>query len=64
MGLKSTFSILPNTTVYWEKNHASLGGAIYVEDTSSISYCAPFVAIVPKTRMFLSTPWPEYVQWY
>ena len=28
MGLISTFSILPNTTVYWSNNHASLGGAI------------------------------------
>ena len=29
MGLKSTFSILSNTTVYWENNHASLGGAMF-----------------------------------
>ena len=29
MGLKSTFSILPNTSVYWKNNHASLGGAMF-----------------------------------
>ena len=34
MGPKCTLSILSNTTVYWENNHASLGGAIYVEDVS------------------------------
>ena len=43
MGFRSTFSILPNTTVYWENNHASLGGAIYVYDNIPISYC-------PSTR--------------
>ena len=37
MGLKSTSSILPNTTVYWENNHAAHGGAIYVYD--ALSYC-------------------------
>ena len=30
LGLQSTISILPNTTVYWENNHATLGGAIYL----------------------------------
>ena len=39
MGFRSTFSILPNTTVYWENNHANLGGAIYVYDNVPISYC-------------------------
>ena len=43
MGFKSIFSILPNTSVYWENNHASLGGAIYVYDNIPISYC-------PSTR--------------
>ena len=41
MGLISTFSILPNTTVYWENNHATLGGAIHVFDISPASYCTP-----------------------
>ena len=65
MELKSTFSILPTTSVYWENNHASLGGAIYVQDASPISYCTLVVPYVPKEElMFLSTPWSESVQWY
>ena len=39
MGFRSTFSILPNTSVYWENNHANFGGAIYVYDNIPISYC-------------------------
>ena len=36
----STISIMPDTTVYWNNNSASLGGAIYVQDqTSPLSYC-------------------------
>ena len=36
----STISIMPDTTVYWENNSASLGGAIYVQDqTNPLSYC-------------------------
>ena len=36
----STISIMPDTTVYWENNSASLGGAICVLDqTSPLSYC-------------------------
>ena len=47
IGPKSTFSILPNTTVYWENNHASLGGAIYVEDVIPASYCTSLGPYVP-----------------
>ena len=43
LGFRSTFSILPNTSVYWENNHANLGGAIYVYDNIPIRYC-------PSTR--------------
>ena len=32
----SSFFILPNTTVYWENNRASFGGAIYVVDQSPL----------------------------
>ena len=39
MGFRSTFFILPNTSVYWENNHANLGGAIYVYDNIPIRYC-------------------------
>ena len=28
----STFSILPNTTMFWKNNRATRGGAIYVDD--------------------------------
>ena len=52
MGLKSTFSILPNTSVYWENNHASLGEAIYVQDASPISYCTLVAQYVPKEECF------------
>ena len=36
----SSFSVLPNTTVYWEHNHASFGGAIFVDDQfNPFIYC-------------------------
>ena len=53
MGIKSTFSILPNNTVYWENNHATLGGAIYVQDASPVSYCDP---LMPKEKCFFQLP--------
>ena len=57
MGLKSTFSILPNASVYWENNHATFGGAIYVADASPFSYCAQEVALyVPKEKCFFQLP--------
>ena len=40
MGVKGTWSILPDTTVFWNNNHATYGGAIYVTDVSPVSYCA------------------------
>ena len=54
--LKCTFSILPNTTVYWENNHASLGGAIYVHDASPISYSWTLAMLVPKEECFFRFP--------
>ena len=48
MGFRSTFSILPNTSVYWENNHANFGGAIYVYDTIPVSYCDSTASYVPK----------------
>jgi len=56
MGLKSTFSILPNTTMYWENNHASLGGAIYVTDVSPASYCTSLGSYGPKQECFFQLP--------
>ena len=35
----STLPILTNTTVYWENNCATLGGAIYVFDVNPLTYC-------------------------
>jgi len=56
MGLKSTFSILSNTTMYWENNHASLGGAIYVTDVSPASYCTSLGSYRPKQECFFQLP--------
>ena len=62
LGFKSTFSILPNTSVYWENNHASLGGAIYVYDNIPISYCpstrysSTSESYVPNEECFFQLP--------
>ena len=56
MRLGSTFSILPNTTVYWENNHASLGGAIYVENVSPTTYCISVVPLVLRVKCFFQLP--------
>ena len=63
MGIQSTLSILPNTTVHWENNHATLGGAIYVCDVSPMSYCTTG-ALVPKEECFFQLPLSKFVQWY
>ena len=61
MGLNSTFSILPNSTVYWANNHATYGGAIYVFDASPLSYCntllGPSIAAhIPREECFFQLP--------
>ena len=53
LGLQSTFSILPNTILYWENNHATLGGAIYVMDAIPSSYC---LMLTPKEACFFQLP--------
>ena len=53
IGLKSTFTILPKTTMYWENNNATLGGAIYVVDASPFSYCT---LIVTQEECFFQLP--------
>ena len=55
MGIQSTYSILPNTTVYWENNRPTLGEAIYVRDASPLTYC-PIAADVPKEECFFQLP--------
>ena len=54
--LKCTVSILPNTTVYWENNHAYVGGAIFVVDASPISDCTSVAELVPKEECFFQLP--------
>ena len=56
MGVNSTVSMLPNTSVYWEKNHAQIGGAIYVQDVSPLSYCTQLTPYVPKEMCFFQLP--------
>ena len=49
----SKISILPNTTVYWENNHAYLGGAIYVDDHSNpFIYCTQVEKCTPNDCFF------------
>jgi len=50
---QNPLSSLPNATVHWENNHATLGGAIYVLDASHMSYCnskslVNIATLVPK----------------
>ena len=56
LALNSTFSIFPHTTVCWENNHATLGGAIYVSDINPLIYCTPIApyiaAYVPREECF------------
>ena len=54
LAIHSTFSILPNTTVYWENNHASLGGAIHVSNHNSLIYCTQIAMIlfIPQHKCF------------
>ena len=56
LGLKSTLSILPNTTVYWENNHARFGGAIYVVDAVPASYCTVIATYIPQEECFFQLP--------
>ena len=56
IGVNSTVSILPNTTVHWENNRAKMGGAIHVEDAISLSYCTPLAPYVPKEECFFQLP--------
>ena len=54
LGVNSTFSILPNTTVVWENNHASFGGAIYVDEHNPFIYCPTFDIV--KGECFFQLP--------
>ena len=60
LALNSTFSLLPHTTVCWENNYATLGGAIYVSDTNPLIYCIPIAkfiaAYLPREECFIQLP--------
>ena len=51
----SNFSILPNTTVCWENNHSTLGGAIYVSNVNHLVYCTQTGIFYTKRQMLPST---------
>ena len=52
LAICSTFSILPNTTVYWENNHASLGGAIYASNYNPLIYCTSIAPFIQQKKCF------------
>ena len=56
VGVKGTLSMLPDTTVFWNNNHATYGGAIYVTDVSPLGYCASVATYVPKEYCFFQLP--------
>ena len=56
MWLTSTFSILPNTAIYWENNQATAGGAIYVFDANPLIYCTSAATYTPKEQCFFQLP--------
>ena len=61
LALTSTISILPNATVYWENNHATLGGAISVwemkvDGSFDTTYCTQFYTLIPAKRCFFQLP--------
>ena len=43
LSIRSTFSILPHTTVHWEDNHANLGGAIFAFGVNPLIYCSQII---------------------
>ena len=60
MSIRTTFSILPHTTVCWENNRASLGGAIYVYDVNPLVYCSLIVTFISKEECFFQLPSQKY----
>ena len=52
----SVIFLMPNTTVYWEKNHASLGGAFYVFEANPLIYCKHIAAVIPREKCFFQLP--------
>ena len=52
----SIFSLMPNTTVHLEKNHANLGGAIFVFDGNPLVYCTQFDTVLTREECFFQLP--------
>ena len=53
--INSNLSVCPNTTMFWDKNHARYGGAIYVDDQSEpIIYCSQ-AETSPKECFFFNS---------
>ena len=53
----STFSVLPHTTVCWENNHASVGGAILVKNVYPFMiYCIKSTTFKVKEKCFFQLP--------
>ena len=53
LSYNSTFLISPNTTVYWDNNHALSGGAIYVDDSANpFIYCTQVEKCAPNECFF------------
>ena len=47
---------MPDTTVYWDNNHASLGGAIYVFDANTLVYCTKIATVIAREQCFFQLP--------
>ena len=58
----ATFSFTHDTTVYWENNHASFGGAISVRNINNFIYCTRIANFIPPPQMLFSTSRSEFVQ--
>ena len=52
----SIFFLMPNTTVHLEKNHANLGGAIFVFDGNPLIYCSQFDTVLRREECFFQLP--------
>ena len=52
LSINSYLSILSATRIYWENNHAKLGGAIYVFNANPLNYCTKIAPYIPKDKCF------------
>ena len=60
LDIRSTFSILPHTTVHWENNHATLGGAIYISDVNPLIYCTQVATFIQREECFFQLTGQSY----